>query len=266
MSTSPRFRPVVITGGRREAEMGRCPSEDALILYASSLPQDELIVEELLEGWTPEAVALHLAGCHGCRRVVEETGALTADMRGDALDEPSEAFWDEMAEDVMRSLEMPARVEPEQKAEVIQLPNTDAPIGEPRETTARRVVPWVWAVAAAVLLAASLGIALYERPREAAPLPVADAPEVMPDRAAAEALAAELGLSLDPIDPVAAAEAEVIEPGAELHEGGLAALFAALSDSDVENLSLALADDDPLAELADIDAQALASAIDSLES
>ncbi len=254
---------VVLRGGREEVEMARCPSEDVLILYVSSLPGED--AEELLDGWSARDVTGHLASCEACRAVVEETGALTATMRSDELAEPPEALWDEMADEVMRSLEMPT-VEREPEAEVIPLRGaTEAGL----QASARRI-PWGWAVAAALVLGLTVAIAVTRQADEEPALPMADGggepvDAVLPDRATAEALAAELGLSLDTIDPGAVARAEVMDASASLGDAGVSALVEDLGEDEAEALDVGL-DDDLFGLLAELEPEELAALMQSLES
>jgi hypothetical protein len=261
VSGAPGFRPVVLRGGRQEVAMARCPTEDVLILFASSLPGGD--AEELLDGWSAEDITAHLAGCAACRATVEETGSLTAALRADEIDEPPAGLWDEMADEVMRSLEMPS-LSQEPRGEVIPLR-----AAMPEQPVSRRM-PWGWAVAAVLVVGLTVGIAVMRRGGEEPAVPVADGAEIgadaaLPDRATAEALAAELGISLDTIDPAAVAQAEMLDASASLGDAGVNALVDDLDEDEAEALDVGLGDD-LFGMLAELDTEELAALMQSLES
>ena len=242
--------------------MKRCPSEEVLILFGASLPDGE---QELLDGWTADDVAVHVGLCDACRAVVEETGTLTAAMRDDVLEEPAEPFWNQLADDVMRSIDTPDAVGGD-GADVIPLQQHD------HARASQRRLHWGWAVAAGLLVLLGIGLRWMQMD-EVTDGAVAETGDVveepgdgMPDRATAEAIAAELGLSLDPVDPVEAVQAQVVDVGGGLADRGLVALFDGLDDGDIEVLELAVTDDDPLADLAEFDVEDLAAVLDALES
>ena len=135
----------------------------------------------------------------------------------------------------------------------------------------RRRLHWGWAVAAGELVGLAIGTRLMQKDEsdEAADeaVEVVEAGgETMPNRATAEAIAAELGLSLDRVDPVEAVQSEVVDVDRGLADSGLAALFDGLDEGGMEVLELAVAYDDPLAELAEFDVEDLAAMLVALES
>jgi len=247
--------------------MGHCPSEEVLILFGASLPEGE-DEQELLDGWTADQVAAHVGACEACRAVVQETSALTATMRDDVLSEPAEPFWDELADEVMRSID---RADATPGADVVPL----QPV-EPARAPVRRL-HWGWAVAAGLLVVLGIGLrwmqmdqtletTVAETGDEAVGPGDGVVPGALPDRATAEAIAAELGLSLEPVDPVESVQAQVVDVDSDLADSGLAALFDGLDDEDIEVLELAVADDDPLSDLAEFDVEELAAVLVALES
>jgi hypothetical protein len=227
--------------------MSCCPTEDALFLFASGEPGDD--------------VARHVADCPTCQAVVDEIRGLDQVLRADTLDEPDAAFFDEMAADVMAAVE-----DAERGGEVIEFrPPSDAADGR----STRRTL--ALAAAAVVLLGVALALTADRRAEEPVEVPVADAEpsngSAIPDEATARALAAELGISLDPIDPAAVAEAEVVDrvTAESLQTGGLDALVNNLQDTETEALHVGLGDD-VFAALAELDVDELAAVLETLES
>jgi len=223
--------------------MSSCPPEDALILLASGEPDDD--------------VAGHVAGCETCRARVEQIREVEQALRADDLDEPDDAFFDALAADVMGALD-----EPERTAEIVELSPSPA-------ADERRSRGWTLGLAAAavILLGVALALAAQRRAQEPDAVPVAEdipAPG-LPDEATARALAEELGISLDPIDPAAVAEAEAADMDMPLRSGGLDALVVNLQDNETEALDLGLGDD-VFAALAELDVDELAAVLETLES
>jgi len=223
--------------------MSSCPPEDALILLASGEPDDD--------------VAGHVAGCETCRARVEQIREVEQALRADDLDEPDDAFFDALAADVMGALD-----EPERTAEIVELSPSPA-------ADERRSRGWTLGLAAAavILLGVALAQAAQRRAQEPDEVPVAEdipAPG-LPDEATARALAEELGISLDPIDPAAVAEAEAADMDMPLRSGGLDALVVNLQDNETEALDLGLGDD-VFAALAELDVDELAAVLETLES
>ncbi len=264
--------------------MRECPSEDVLILYASTQPDTDPDDGELLDGWTADGVAGHLTLCPSCRTTVEVSSALTVALRGDALDEPPAEFWDEMAEQVMRRLdEAPAsaatpsaprsaRRVARDEATVIPLRRPGQVAVEPPSAPERQRTVWLWAAAAALALALSLGAVLSQRdpgqgtaPADGGPTPVAVSPG-LPDAADAAAAAAALGLSLDPIDPGALAETDVAELAGAVEQAGVSSLRRSLQGADVDDVELALGYDDAISELFELDTEAMEDILAALES
>lgn len=218
--------------------MSHCPTEDALILFGSGEPDDD--------------VAQHVERCATCRAVVEEMRAVEEALLGDPLDEPGAAFFDDLAGDVMEAIDATDRA-----ANVVVFRS---------QASSHR---WTLAMAAAAVLLLGVALALTVDRRSEAPVPtpvaegVAESP--LPDEATARALAAELGISLDPIDPAAVADAEVTDVGESLQTGGLDALVSNLHDTETEALHVGLGDD-VFAALAELDVDELAAVLETLES
>ena len=285
MSARPLWRPVVVREEDREATMRQCPSEDVLILYGSTRPETDPDDGELLEGWTAEAVARHLTLCPACRSSVEASRALTGALREDVAREPPEAFWDEMADQVMNRLDAepsasPQRTEasprrarrPGEDAAVIPLRRPGQLGIEPATAHERSPATWLWAAAAG--LALLLSVAAYlsqddpvldgvEGGERMLPTPVADA---LPDAAAAAAAASALGLSLDPIDTGAVAEVDALELGGAAGDTGVSSLADDLRSADADDLELTLGYDDAISELFELDTEAMESILAALES
>lgn len=226
--------------------MSRCPHEESLILFGSGEHDDD--------------VAEHVDGCATCRAVVDEMRAVEEALLGDSLDEPDAAFFDDLAADVMDTIEASDR-------------RADLVVFRPRDTSRR----WTLALAAAagVLLGVTLALTVDRLTEAPTPTPVAegaDGPAIpdeaaLPDEATARALAAELGISLTPIDPAAVAEAEVAARVTDesLVDGGLDALVSNLQDTETEALDVGLGDD-VFAALAELDVEELAAVLSTLES
>ena len=220
--------------------MSRCPPEDALILLGSGEPDED--------------VARHVADCTACQAVVDEFRALGQVLRDDTIDEPEDTFFDDLTTDVMRSIETTDRT-----ADVVELRS---------RSDAHR---WTMALAAAavVLLGVALALTALRRADEPVEVPLVESATdpALPDEATARALALELGISLDPIDPAAVAEAEVAARVTDesLHGGGLDALVNTLQDNETEALHVGLGDD-VFAALAELDVDELAAVLETLES
>ncbi len=225
--------------------MSRCPAEDALFLFASGDPDD--------------GVARHVADCAACQAVVAEVRGLDRVLRADTLDEPDAAFFDEMAGEVMAAVE-----DAPSEGEVLAL-------RPPPAAADGRSNRWTLALAAAavVLLGVALALTASRRVDDPVQVPVAEpaTASALPDEAAARALAAELGISLDPIDPAAVAEAEAAARFTDesLRTGGLDALVSNLQDTETEALHVGLGDD-VFAALAELDVDELAAVLETLES
>lgn len=285
MSARPLWRPVVVREEDREAIMRNCPSEDVLILYGSTRPETDPDDGELLEGWTAEAVARHLTLCPSCRTSVEASRALTGALREDVAGEPPEAFWDEMADQVMSQLDGEAGTgESETRPSVRRARRTgeDAAVIplrrpgqvgiEPASVPERSRATWLWAAAAGLALLLSVAAYLSQDDRSldgmeggerTTPAPVAAA---LPDAAAAAAAAAALGLSLDPIDTGAVAEVDALELGGAAGDTGVSSLADDLMGADADDVELALGYDDAISELFELDAEAMENIIAALES
>ena len=239
--------------------MSRCPPEDVLILHGSSTSEEN--ESEILDGWTADTVVQHLASCDECRAVAEDVRSLSEVMRSDPLQEPVQAFWDDLAIDVMGSLD--AGSDSKDGAEVVELRTRPAP--DPEISSHRWAL--VFAAAAVVLLGAALALTVTRRNEDPTPEALVEdetAPLLL-DESTARALAEELGISLDPIDPAAVAQAEVADVGASLQTGGLDILVTHLEDAETEALDIGLGDD-VFAALAELDVAELAAVLETLES
>lgn len=223
--------------------MSRCPPEDTLILFASGEPDDD--------------VAGHVAECETCLAVVEAFRLVEGALRDDDLDEPDDTFFDTLTADVMGAIDAS-----ESTGEVVQF-RSQRPIGDTRSHR------WTLALAAAavVLLGVAVALTAQRRAQEPVETPVVeDTPAPgLPDEATARAIAEELGISLDPIDPAAVAEAEATDMDESLQSGGLDALVVNLQDTETEALDLGLGDD-VFAALAELDVDELAAVLETLES
>lgn len=266
MSAQRGFQPVLIAGGRGEVD--GCPSADVLVLFGAGLPQGEDLQEELLDGWTLTTLDAHVATCPSCRALAEETGDVVATLDSAPLDDPAPGFWDDLAEGVMRTIDGDTRAD---RDNVIPLRLVAAsPSAEPADPTLRRLA---WALAAAVVFAVGLGIWLERDPavspatpaiatRDAATQPA----ESVPDPQRARAMAAELGISTDPLDLSAAAATDVPASDISLESASLAWLMDGLAAADMELLDVSLPTTDPLLDLIALDDSDLAEVLRSLES
>ena len=281
MSARPLFRPVLVHGGNRGLIMRECPTEDMLILFASTRPDTDPDDGELLDGWTAAEVAEHVTLCTSCRSTVEVTGALTRTLRDDGVDDPAGEFWDELASDVMRSIDELPAVEPGRPgtargrdrhgaaddAEVIPLrrPMQFGRLGGSPVERQRAV--WLWGAAAALALALSVAAYLTQRPddgtADGTPTPVA---LELPDAEAAAAAAAELGLSLDPIVPEELAEVNALQLGGAFEVASESSLRRSIEGADATDVELALGYDDAISELFELDAEAMDNILSVLES
>lgn len=276
MTAQPRFRPVLVHDVDREVGMTRCPTEDVLILYATVLPDDEPESEELLEGWTVTALSSHLGTCEACRRQVAELGELTGALRDDGLGAPPAAFWDEMAADVMSSIDGSAERAPGEAADnVIPLHRDETmepvPASVPVVAWRGSLAWWRWAVAATLIVGVSVAFVLATGPRDGDGADgggaVADGEGLVPTADEAAALAAELGIDLSPAQPEELFAAGVLDVGDAIDEAGWSSLQRDLERMDgVGEWELALVGDDPLEELIELDAEELALLLDALES
>ncbi len=311
---SERSHLTLIGGGTRDgagsteaASEGRgsppagCPAEEVLIL-AATLPDDEIAAapgtaEELLDGWTAEAVKGHLESCPRCRRAVEEIAAFTNHVRSAGSGAPPPGFWDALADDVMAAVDAegagragPRRDSP--RSSVVEL--RPARPADPRDAAAGEVafahdVPgrgwgW-WIVAAAAVLTLVTGVALWERGRSGlgpdhddgmvdgglalgrgAPADGAAAGVLVPDEQTAARLAVELGLTLEPFDAAAAVEEHFDPLSASFDEAGMSSLKSLIASSDIEDLELAMVDAGATDELVELDAEELANLLEALES
>jgi len=265
MSAPARFQPVLIPGGRGRVE--GCPSEDVLVLYGAGLPAGQDQQAELLDGWTLATLDEHTLGCDRCRLAAARTGDLVGLLRDEPLDEPGTEFWDDLTDGVMRSID-PASSE-DLVDNVIPL-RLVSPEPYP-ERPYRMLRTAVWALAATVVFAIGLGAWLERPPTADEPTEVLEvaAPAVMeslPDRGAAEALAAELGISTEPLDLSAVADNDAVASDLSLPSASMAWLVDGLADDDMELLDLSLPSSDPLLDLIALDDSDLAEVLRSLES
>ena len=276
MTALPRFRPVLVHDVDREVGMGRCPSEDVLILYAAALPDDPVEAEELLDGWTVEAISTHLGVCDACRDQVAELGELTGALREDRLEDPPAPLWDEMAAAVMSSIEGAGRDrDSEAGADVIPLhpdetldPTTaDRGAPAPARASTSSATWWRWAAAAVLVLGVGGALLLARglHDGDGADAPLADA-DLVPSADEAAALAAELGLELSRGEPTERL-ADAVDLGAAFDSTGWSSLQRDLADlEDVDALELALAGEDPVEDLIELDAEELEHLLAALES
>lgn len=265
MSARHGFQPVLISGGR--GRVAGCPSEEVLVLYGAGLPAGEDEQDELLDGWTMAALDDHAADCDRCRGSAARTGDLVGLLRDEPLEHRATEFWDDLAEGVMRSIDPAA---PEERVDnVIQLrlvtPEPD------RENPYRMLRTLVWALAAVVAFAVGLGVLLERPSTKDAPAQVVDVGGValrdgLPDRAAAEALAAELGISTEPLDLSVLAGTDAVASDIPLPSASMAWLVDGLADDDMEMLDVSLPSSDPLLDLIALDDTDLAEVLRSLES
>ncbi len=270
----------------REAEMHECPSEDVLILYGTTRPDADPEDGELLDGWTADSVASHLTLCPDCRTAVEANRALLGALDEDGIEEPPEAFWDDLADGVMSQLDResgetatspstPSQRRPGRAgrdASVIPM-RRPGQLGMERASAPERSrTTWLWAVAAGLALLLSLAAYLSQERvspgagvggEGAIPAPVADA---LPDAEAAAAAAAALGLSLDPIDTGALAEVDALALSGAAGGAGVSSLAEDLVGADADDVELALGYDDAISELFELDTEAMESILAALES
>jgi hypothetical protein len=263
------FQPVLIPGGRGVTD--GCPSEDVLVLYGAGLPRGEADQTELLDGWTMATLDHHVAGCPVCRALAAETGDTVGLLRAHPQEEPGAEFWDDLSDSVMRSLAQDDLGTGPRDNVVPLRPVEAAPEAGVVDPTLRSLA---WALAVAVVFAVGLGIWLERDPVVEAPVPLTEvaAPvESLPDRQEAWAVAAELGISVDPLDLSVAAAADAVASdislgGTPLDEASLAWLVDGLAAADMELLDVSLPTSDPLFDLIALDDSDLAAVLRSLES
>jgi hypothetical protein len=273
MSALGGFQPVLIAGGRGATD--GCPTADVLVLYGAGLPRGDDDQEELLDGWTLATLDDHVAGCPTCRAQADETSDVVGVLRAQPLDAPDAEFWDDLTDGVMRTVAGAERGSG-LRDNVVQLrPVPGAPEPDVVDPTLRR---FAWALAVAVAFAVGLGVWLERDPVEEAPLPGAlveesspEPVESLPDREHALAVAAELGISADPLDLSDAADADVVASdislgGTPLEAASLAWLVDGLAAADMELLDVSLPTTDPLFDLIALDDSDLAEVLRSLES
>ncbi len=268
MSTVNGFQPVLIAGGRGATD--GCPSADVLVLYGAGLPRGTDDQEELLDGWTLPTLDEHVAGCPTCRALAAETRDVVGELLAQPLEEPDGEFWDDLTDGVMRNLAGDERGRGP-RDNVIEL----RPVPEPPEPAAanptlRRLA---WALAVAVVFAVGLGVwserSPVVEPSSDGALTEASSPgpvESLPDRQHALAVAAELGISAEPLDLSDVAGADVVGSDISLEAASLAWLVDGLAAADMELLDVSMPTTDPLFDLIALDDSDLAEVLRSLES